>query len=165
MQLKDIIDVVAIIVSPIVAVLIGQYLQNREKSRTDKKEILKALMVNRGLGWSIDSVKALNLIEIVFHDEDKVLSQWKKYYNKLCMENPAESELSDMKSEGDRLLKVMADSLGYKDKVTWDTIQKPYIPKGLTDNMLQQQQFQDAQLNAMNYVSAYVQKMGVKDTE
>ena len=53
MQLKDIIDVVAIIVSPIVAVLIGQYLQNREKSRTDKMEIFKALMVNIGWGWSI----------------------------------------------------------------------------------------------------------------
>ena len=29
----------------------------------------------------------------------------------------------------------MANSLGYKEKVTWETIQNPYIPQGLVDQI------------------------------
>ena len=51
-------------------------------------------MINRGLGWSVDSVRALNIIEVVFDDEKSVLNQWKAYYDKLCVENPSETDLS-----------------------------------------------------------------------
>lgn len=44
-------------------------------------------------------------------------------------------------------------------KVTWETIQKPYIPKGLSDNIIQQQQYQSAQLDIMNAASIYFQQM------
>ena len=163
MQIKDIIDIVAILASPIVAVLIGQILLNREKKRSDKMEIFKTLMINRGLAWSTDTVKALNIIEIVFCNDKSVIKQWRKYYDKLCIENPSQKELQEVRDEGNKLLEVIAHSLGYKDKILWDTIQNPYIPKGLTDNLLHQQQFQNAQLDALNYVSAYARKMGLKD--
>lgn len=32
----------------------------------------------------------------------------------------------------------MAKSLGYKDEITWETIQNPYIPKGLVNDMQDQ---------------------------
>ena len=53
----------------------------------------------------------------------------------------------------------MAKSLGYKENVTWETIQKPYIPKGLSDNIIQQQQYQNAQLDMMNLASTYFQRI------
>ena len=77
----------------------------------------------------------------------------------MCVENPNETELSKIKTEGDKLLDIMAKSLGYKENVTWETIQKPYIPKGLSDNIIQQQQYQNAQLDMMNLASTYFQRI------
>ncbi|SFR86457.1 DUF6680 family protein [[Clostridium] aminophilum] len=49
MKTMDIINLVAIIFSPIIAVIVGQILQNNRKKRADKLEIFKTLMINRGL--------------------------------------------------------------------------------------------------------------------
>ena len=85
MRTIDIINIIAIIVSPVVAVVVGQILQDRRKKRSDKMEIFKTLMISRGLGWSTESVKALNIIEVVFSDDQSVLNQWKIYYDRLCV--------------------------------------------------------------------------------
>jgi len=161
----DIVNIVVILLSPVIAVIVGQILQDRGKKRNDKMEIFKALMVSRGLGWSVDSVKALNTIEVVFNDDKKVLEQWKVLYDKLCVENPSETELLKIKNERDKLLDVMAKSLGYKDSITWETIQNPYIPKGLTDNMLQQQQYMNSQSEIMIKMNAYLQQMNFPTDE
>lgn len=158
----DTINIIAIIISPIVAVIVGQYLQNKSKKREDKLEIFKILMVSRGLGWSTESVRALNIIEVVFSDDKNVLNQWKKYYDKLCVEEPNETELSKIKIEGDKLLEVIAKSLGYK--ITWETIQNPYIPRGLTNNLSQQQQYMNNQLSVMDMMNTYMQHMSFNDT-
>ena len=63
-----IINIAAIIIIPIAAVFTGQLLQNRSQRRDDKLNIFKILMVNR-YGWSDESVRAMNIIEIVFADE------------------------------------------------------------------------------------------------
>lgn len=99
----DIINIIAIIISPIVAVIVGQYLQTKSKKPEDKLEIFKTLMVSRGLGGSTESVRALNIIEVVFSDDKNVLNQWKKYYDKLYVENPTETDLSKIKIEGDKI--------------------------------------------------------------
>ena len=158
----DIINIIAIIISPIVAVIVGQYLQSKSKKREDKLEIFKILMVSRGLGWSTESVRALNIIEVVFSDDKNVLNQWKKYYDRLCVEEPNETELSKIKIEGDKLLEVIAKSLGYK--ITWETIQNPYIPRGLTNNLSQQQQYMNNQLSVMDMMNTYMQHMSFNDT-
>jgi len=58
----EIINIVALIVVPIVAVLIGQYLQDRAQKRKDKMEIFKTLMIARNT-WTVESVRALNIID------------------------------------------------------------------------------------------------------
>ena len=158
----DVINIISIIVSPIIAVIVGQILQNNSKKRAEKLEIFKTLMVSRGLGWSVESVRALNVIEVVFGDDKNVLNQWKIYYDRLCVENTNETELAKIKSEGDKLLEVIAKSLGYK--ITWETIQKPSIPQGLTDNLTQQQQYMNNQLSVMNLMNSYMQNMSLNKT-
>ena len=161
MDVMDIINIIAIIVSPIVAVIIGQTLQDKIRIRADKIEVFKTLMISRGMGLSLESVKALNIIEIVYSDDKKVLNQWKIYHDKLRVENPDETELGKIKTERDKLLEVMAKSLGYKDKITWETIQNPYIPDGLIDNMNQQQQYMNNQSAVMNMMNEYMQQMNL----
>ena len=50
MECKDILNLIAIVVIPISAVLIGQHLQNRAEIRKDKMQILKTPMTSRIYG-------------------------------------------------------------------------------------------------------------------
>ena len=61
-----VLNLVAIVGIPILAVVIGQYLQNRAEKRKDKMQIFRTLMTSRIYGWTVDSVHALNLIDVVF---------------------------------------------------------------------------------------------------
>lgn len=153
-NVSDIINVIAIILAPIVSVIIGQKLQERAKKRQDKMEIFRVLMTSRVYGWTPQSVHALNILDIVFADNKEVTDQWKVYYDKLCIENPKKTDLEEIEKEKYKLLEVIANSLGYKGKITWETIQKPYIPKGLLDSMTQQQKFQNDQSEIMEMMKS-----------
>ena len=149
MECKDILNLIAIIVIPIVAVLIGQHLQNRAEIRKDKMHIFKVLMTSRIYGWTQESVHCLNIIDIVFSDDENVCNAWKDLYDKYCVQNPDETQLKKIQNAQYKLLNTMANSLGYKDKVTWETIQNPYIPKGLQQQIETQNQSQQAYNNLL----------------
>lgn len=166
MSISDVINIAAIIIAPIASVLIGQELQDRAKRRQDKMDIFKTLMTSRVYGWTTASVYALNIIDIVFADDKRVRSQWKIYYDRLCVSDPSEEDMKKIETEKFKLLEVIAVSLGYKDKITWETIQNPYIPKGLTDSMIQQQQYQNGQVEIMNMMkSIFPKQNGVNTNE
>ena len=141
----EILNIIALIFIPIFAVIVGQRLQIKHQKRNDKMQIFKILMTHRIFGWTNESVQALNLIDIVFADDEAVRKQWKVYLDKLYIENPTDTELSKIKIEHEKLLETMANALGYKDIITWESIQKPYIPKGMTESILQQQMDQKNQ--------------------
>lgn len=46
-----------------------------------------------------------------------------------------------------RLLEIMAKSLNYN--ISWETIQNPYLPQGMVNNLLQQHNYQNAQTEVM----------------
>ena len=71
--------------------------------------------------------------------------KWKDYYNQLCIQSPDAMQRKQVQEAQDKLLEAMACSLGYKEQITWDTIQNPYIPKGMWDAMQQQQIIQNGQ--------------------
>lgn len=93
MECKDILNLIAIVVIPIAAVLIGQYLQNRAEIRKDKMQIFKTLMTSRIYGWTQESVHCLNIIDIVFADDKTVRDAWKDLYDKYCVQNPDAAQL------------------------------------------------------------------------
>lgn len=153
-----IVNIAAVIVAPVAAVFAGQLLQDRSQKRRDKLDIFKTLMVNR-YGWSVESVQAMNIIEIVFSDDDNVLNAWKDFYDKSCVETPDEMQLKKMQTAKDKLIETMAQSLGYRQKVTWETIQNPYIPKGMIDAMQQQQMIQIGQVEWAKAAGMFAQMM------
>ena len=161
MECKDILNLIAIIVIPIVAVLVGQHLQNRAEIRKDKMHIFKVLMTSRIYGWTQESVHCLNIIDIVFSDDQKVRNAWKDLYDKYCVQNPDETQLKKIQNAQYKLLDTMASSLGYKDIVTWETIQNPYIPEG----MRRQQQEQAASQQAYNNILLNMQHMIPKNNK
>lgn len=159
MTFGDILNLLAIIIVPVVAVLIGQNLQDRAEKRKDKLEIFKTLMIARN-GWSPESVRALNIIDIVFCDDKTVIARWKEYYDRLCVEHPTDTELNKIKNSQDKLLEAMAISLGYKDKVTWETIQNPYVPKGMIDAQQMQREYINGQLEMAKLAGFVRNNMG-----
>jgi hypothetical protein len=164
MECKDILNLIAIIVIPIVAVLIGQHLQNRAEIRKDKMHIFKVLMTSRIYGWTQESVHCLNIIDIVFSDDKKVRNAWKDLYDKYCVQNPDETQLKKIQNAQYKLLDTMANSLGYKDKVTWETIQNPYIPQGMVDKWQEQAASQQTYNTLLNSMANIIPK-GKKNTE
>ncbi len=140
-----IINLVAVVIAPIAAVWIGQKLQDKHERRKDKLELFKTLMMSRN-GWTVESVRALNVLDVVFSDDEKVRAAWKKYYDKLCVENPTDTELKKVQDAQYELLEAMAESLGYKETITWKTIQKPYKPKGMIEAEENQRFYQEGLL-------------------
>lgn len=149
MDCNDILNLIAIIVIPIIAVVIGQYLQNKAEKRKDKMQIFKTLMTSRIYGWTQESVHCLNIIDIIFSDDKKVRDAWKDLYDKYCVQNPDDIQLKKIKNAQYKLLETMAISLGYKDKVTWKNIQNPYIPNGLIQQLESQNKSQQAYNNIL----------------
>ena len=145
MNWLSIINIVAIIIAPIASVIIGQKLQDRHERRKDKLELFKTLMMSRN-GWTIESVRALNILDIVYSDDEMVRIAWKNYYDKLCVENPTDTEQKKMQDAQYELLEAIAQSLGYKETITWKTIQKPYKPKGMVEAEENQRFYQEGQL-------------------
>ena len=54
--IMTILNLIAVLLIPVVAVFVGQYLQERAQRRKDKMDIFKTLMINR-VGWSVESTR------------------------------------------------------------------------------------------------------------
>ena len=141
----NIINIIAVIAAPIIAVWVGQILQDRQERRKDKLEMFKTLMMSRS-GWTVESVRALNVLDVVFSDDENVRNAWKNYYDRLCVDNPTDSELKKIQEAQYVLLETIANSLGYKNKITWKTIQNPYKPIGMGELEQNQRKYQEGQL-------------------
>lgn len=146
------INLIGMILIPIAIVHLTKRVQDKEQNRNDKMQIFKVLMTNRNLGWSIDSVHALNMIDIVFCDSPEVRNAWKSYYETLCIQNPTSEQHIDIQNAQYNLLNSIAADLGYKEHILWDAVQKPYIPQGMLNSISQQAQFQSGQIQLMEYL-------------
>ena len=163
MELKDILNLVALVLIPIAAVVIGQRLQIHSEKRKDKMQIFKTLMTSRIYGWTPDSVHALNIIDIVFVDDKNVRDAWKDLNDKYRVTNPDQQHIKKIENAQYKLLEAIANSLGYKKKITWETIQKPYMPIGMVKQIEAQQNMQSAYSFVLDGMSKIVQKQEPKE--
>ncbi len=106
-------------------------------------QIFKILMTARIYGWTVDGVHALNIIDIIFVDDKEVRSAWSDLYEKYCIQNPNEIQSESIQKSYYKLLQTIANSLGYKNKITWETIQTIYTPKVIVECQKQQKDMQN----------------------
>lgn len=149
------------ITSASVAVIIGHFLQVATEKRNDKMRIFQCLMTHRATGWvHPEAVNALNSIDIVFASSEAVRKQWHILYEKYGREiSPPEVHLAQCK-----LLELMAHNLGYKGKITWETIQSPYLPIGLTQQIENNTQIIQGQLEWAKAVGLFTEIARAKTT-
>ena len=144
METKDVLNLLAIIIIPIAAVIIGQRLQDRAEIRKDKMHIFKVLMTSRIYGWTVDSVHALNLIDVVFAKDKTVRAAWKELYEAYSSTEQSDLMVNKRKNLMYKLLEEIANNIGYKKEITWETIQNPYIPQGMVEKWQEQAASQQA---------------------
>ncbi len=154
----DIINIIAIIVIPIFAVLIGQWLQNRSEKRKDKVRVFSHLMSYRAIGYvDQQSVNILNLIPIVFNDDKNVIEKYNIYLKSLNIKTEDfPQKQREIENNKTKMLEEMAKNLGYKN-INWEIIQNPYLPQGLINEINSMNLFKQGQLEVVEKIK---QQMG-----
>ena len=125
-------DVFDKIIIPLLAAAIGAILAFRYQThlelKRDKRHIIQALMMFRNVGANeLDFIKALNAVDIVFHDNKKVRTLLHTYFDQLIEPYFQNYQWRDTFFE---MLYEMAQSSGYKH-LTKDDIRNYYSPKAL----------------------------------
>ncbi len=118
-------NIIAVIVGPIVAVIITLWYQSREEKRNDKYRLFTILMAHRKSNPpTFDLVQGLNLIDLVFADHREIVDLWHQYFELLC-QDPVNWQIAGAKYLD--LLAAMGKVLGYKDLKQTD-ISRFYSP-------------------------------------
>lgn len=132
MENKDWIGIAAILLSPVIAVLVTLWYQNRAEKRTMKKDIFFTLMKNRNSIYiPYDYVQALNSIDFVFHDSNTIKNLWASLYDNYNSQTPDLNQRVRLQID---LLSAIASHLGYAN-LTQMQINKYYTPQLHGDEM------------------------------
>ncbi len=123
-----IVNIWVIAHSPINAVKVGRKLNDEQQKDNAKRSLFLTLFAYRGSPVHIDFVKALNQIDIVFHDTPTVLQAWQNYYTSVGIQNQVNEEKIWELLRVD-LLSQMAQSLGYS-AIKQTDMTKHYYPTG-----------------------------------
>lgn len=154
MEIKDIINIAAIVLSPIIAVLVTIFLQNRSDKKKEKIAIIKSLLSTGHYLYSDEIIRSYNLIDIVFKDDKDVRAKWKLYYEALCNESLQYQVRLDKKLD---LILAMCKSVNYKN-ITAQDLQRVYVPKGFAADGEKQRKYTDMQYQGMELLMQMLQK-------
>ncbi len=161
MEIRDWINIIAVLLSPIIAVVISLHLTKREEKRKEKMEVFKQLMVSRAISGNYDYVRTLNSLDVVFADSPKVRQAWKELYNEYANSN---SNNIAIISKRTKLIVSVAEDLGYSGKIEWnEIIENPYIPNWLVDDWKQTDIVREGQREFVDWVKNATQNL--KNTE
>lgn len=148
----EILTIAALLLGPLLAVCVGRNLDDRRLKRERRMDVFRSLMRTRRDNLSFDHVSALNLLEVEFQSDRKVIDAWKDYLDYLCQDHGRthDEKLSDDMSEPERqirderrdsrimverqellikLLRVMAQTLDHEVEVP-SIFKSGYSPRG-----------------------------------
>lgn len=148
-----VINILAIVASPIIAILISDKQQNKKDKRNDKLWILKILMTQRIPMNDINYVNALNLIDLIFVDSLSVRNSYKELLNSYSQKE-TDCDAEKISRAKTKLIETIIADIGYKDKITWDEIQQPYCPKWLLDDIDKKSRIINAQANVAEIIKS-----------
>ncbi len=142
----DLINILAILLSPLIAVQVTQWINKLKAAKDRKIKVFSDLMATRGTALSPKHVEALNRIDIEYYGVNKVTTSWKIYMDHLDhVQNILSEDEADWKSWGAKreelltsLLGEMANHLKYK----FDPVQLKrghYNPTGYVNFEAEQQ--------------------------
>ena len=140
----------AILLSPVIAVLVTMWIQKRIERRGVKLRILAQLMGNRHTPIAPENIVALNMIDLVFHDDERVRGLWSDYFDMLCNKG-LDNELGweQRNKKRNELITAVASSLGYSEQIDHLDVDRIYKPQGLGDRELDSQKLMEELLRVL----------------
>lgn len=152
MELRDWITVIALIVGPGLAVGIQLYAQKRGQVRSQRIYVFQTLLAYRQDWFNPERVKALCLIDIVFHNVPSVRAKWKEYYDTLCdlqFNDGKNDAINVWSNKQNVMLAEMAKVLGYGREIGYEEITRSYAPKQYNLNAMTTQNMQNELLRVL----------------
>ncbi len=146
MSLSDILMVLAVLLSPFLAVFAQRRIDISREKRGHRLWIFRTLMATRGNRISLEHVQALNSIELVFDHpkRDKfIVEKWNEYLDHFS-QGPREGDkdysakLNSWQQRGDDLLADLLQSMGKSLGYDFDKVKIKrgvYFPRGHGDEM------------------------------
>jgi hypothetical protein len=120
---------IAILLAPMVALWIAGILQHRSDSYRAKLDIFSTLVGLRHEPMSADSARALNLIDVVFADDPAVREAWTRFYTALNDPNlnvgPGYAAREEKRRD---LLLEIVKALGLARKISSAELLRGYMP-------------------------------------
>ena len=142
----NIINIIAIVVSPLIAVLVSIWVQNWLETRRARRNIFANLMSTRHhVAHSDEIVRALNMIDVVFHNQEKVRKLWREYFEMLHSKETI--PLWD-KKKGE-LITEMAKVVGFGKQITLQDIERVYAPVGQAEDLKRTRELGDELLRVL----------------
>jgi hypothetical protein len=137
LDIKDIMQILAILLSPLIALQVSEALQKRREKRLRKLSVFRSLMTTRASTLSQAQVEALNMVDVEFAgkaQEDKaVVEAWKKLLDHLNDRSLPPAVWGSKRDELlIQLLEKMAINLGYELSPS-DIKRTSYFPQGYID--------------------------------
>lgn len=132
MTINDWLTILAILLSPVIAVLVTLWMQFRRQARDRQLVVLITLFANRHQPVANECVQALNAIDVVFGSNARVRQLWREYYDMLGnagLNNPNGFEQRQAKNR--ELIYAMAQSLGFRGAISHNDMERVYIPEAM----------------------------------
>ena len=126
------VNIIAILLSPVIAVLVTVYLQARREKRNQKLWIFNTLIGTRHSPIADENVRALNMIDVAFHDARRVRDLWHEYFDMLGNEglnNP--NGWGQRQKKNLEMITEMAKVVGYRKAITHLDVDRVYYAVGL----------------------------------
>lgn len=131
--------IVAILVGPVLAVAVTRWIDARRAMRDRQWDIFRNLMQYRRTPMNPEFVGALNLVEVEFSKDERIITAWKQLlasFEQLATESMTEEQLTSLANERSqaqtRLLDAIAKRLGMRIEQL-DIYSGGYSPKGWLD--------------------------------
>ena len=126
------INIIAILASPLIALGVTVFLQDRKEKRQAQMYVFSTLIATRHVPLSEENVRALNTIDLYFYNAPQVRKLWREYYemlNNAGLNNALGFPQRQQKSL--ELITEMANVLGYGKTIKSFDVNRVYYPEGL----------------------------------
>ena len=125
MTLRDWLNLIALLLSPLIALQVSRRLDDQKERRQRKRWVFYTLMATRNARVSHDHVRALNSIDIEFTKEKPVTLAWKAYLDHL---NDKSQEMGVWGARMDDLFVDLLYSMSQALKFDFD---KTHLKRGI----------------------------------
>lgn len=139
-----VITVVSIVFSGVAATVITILYQKFSGEKAAKLDVFETVVSYRYYISEEENVKALNSIDVIFHNDTKVRQAWKAYMDEADKVPFNPQVLNDKYI---KLLEEMAIVCGYKN-IQWDDLKRYYYPAGLSERKMNDENLKKLQIIA-----------------